>query len=84
MAGNTFNNLMGLPDIQAMMESAQAKTAKMSRLDDLVDVARFIDGASLLECKHIINSLVRPGVVAGGQRQRIGGCLRRAHEGNQL
>jgi len=27
-------------------------------LDDLVDVARFIEGASLLECKHIINELI--------------------------
>jgi hypothetical protein len=58
MTHNTFNNLMRLPGIQAMLESAQAKAAKMSRLDDLVDVARFIEGASLLECKHIINSLV--------------------------
>ena len=58
MAGNTFNNLMGLPDMLAMMESARAKADRMSRLDDLVDVARFIEGASLVECKHIINSLV--------------------------
>lgn len=46
-----------LPDVPQMIVDAQDKAKRMSRLDELVGIAEFIGGASLLECKHIINEL---------------------------
>ena len=53
-----FEDMMGLPNVPQMILHAKAKAARATRLDGLVDVADFIQVASLRECKHIICALI--------------------------
>ena len=55
---NATMEVLGRSLLQPTLDAAQRKAKRLSRLDDLVECAKFIEGASLVECKHIINELI--------------------------
>lgn len=53
-----MGDALDIPDVPQMTVDGQRKAKRLSRLDDLVECAKFIEGASLVECKHIVNELI--------------------------
>jgi hypothetical protein len=53
--GQTLRN--HIPDVPTMIVDSQAKTKRLSRLNELSELTDFIGSASLVECKLIINEL---------------------------
>lgn len=54
----TMQNAREFPNVPQIMSAARDKAKKLARADSLDEVTRFINEASLQECKLIIDDLI--------------------------